>query len=116
MRPYLSLLLKKKGFHISEYPAKGIKGLICGKSHVPNRKVDSHRKYTLAVTNGVPLVPADTVPSALGMTFEEFKQELDILSKEINMKKGGDKQDIIHFTWNSKLRFILLSEAAHQAL
>jgi hypothetical protein len=37
IRPLLKILLQKRGFLIREYPAKGIKGLICGDAHTPSR-------------------------------------------------------------------------------
>jgi hypothetical protein len=37
IRPLLKILLLKRGFLIREYPARGIRGLICGDAHTLSR-------------------------------------------------------------------------------
>jgi hypothetical protein len=56
------LLLLKKGFKVVEHPSKGIKGLICGDSHKPNKEVTSHLKYKRAIMNNVPIIMMNDLP------------------------------------------------------
>lgn len=62
IRPYLILLLMKKGFFVTNFPAKGIRGLICGDAHSPSKAVVSHVKYKKAVENQVPIVTMQLLP------------------------------------------------------
>jgi len=66
IRPYLMLLLLKKGYQVVEYPAKGIKGLICGDPHIHSKDVKSHKKFIIAAKNQVTTIEMDSLPEALG--------------------------------------------------
>ena len=73
-RPILRLILELKGFKVSEYPAKGTKGLICGDAHIPSQDVKYHTKYKKAICNDVPVITMDDLPSAIGITHDEMKR------------------------------------------
>ena len=88
IRPYLMLLLMKKGFHIVQHPSRGIKGLICGDAHAPSKTVTSHMKYKKAVKNDVPIITMDKLPQVLGVA--DLLEEINILKKEIVMIRCGD--------------------------
>ena len=62
IRPFLELFLLSKGLRVAEYPAVGIKGLICGDAHVPSKAVTSHRKYKRALENKVSIVTVENLP------------------------------------------------------
>jgi hypothetical protein len=79
VRPLLSLLLQKRGFSITTYPAKGIKGLICGDAHVSNKVLESHRKYKQALKNQVPIIKMLDLPQELGLTLKDILKEITLL-------------------------------------
>jgi hypothetical protein len=65
------LALYSKGFKVTEHPAKGIAGLICGDQHIPSKAVVSHLKYKTAMKNEVPIITIDKLPEIFGGPFLE---------------------------------------------
>lgn len=114
IRPYLMLLLMKRGFRVTEHPAKGIIGLICGNNHKPSKEVTSHLKYKIAVKNKVSIITMDILPQVLGIT--NISDEVAELRKEIIVKKVGNSGRLAHFIWQGITRFIVLPTQATNAI
>lgn len=53
VRPYLHVMLIKRGFRLVSYPAKGTKALICGTDHKVSLSLVDHKKYRVAKDNNV---------------------------------------------------------------
>jgi hypothetical protein len=97
IRPYIMLLLLKKGFKVVENPAKGVKGLICGSQHEPSKEVASHLKYKRAIKNNVPIIGMDGLSQMLGI--EDLNEEIQSLKQGIIFKRCGNGQHMINFIW-----------------
>lgn len=109
IRCYLGILLRKLGFFIDRYPAKGTKALICGIAHTTELLVVNHAKYVKAKKNKVPIITMEVLPSFIGMTSTKFKELLNELKNEVTSVTLA-KGHITHYLWREETQFIVLSD------
>lgn len=95
-----------------DHPAKGIRGLICGDAHTPDKDVINHCKYKKAVKNNVPIITMNSLPESLGIT--DLAKDLSELKDEITIKHAANQ--VIHFIWQGVTRFLVLPQKAIDAL
>lgn len=116
-RPWLKLVLMKRGFLVRDSPSEGTKALICGNSHNPTKMdVKSYKKYTRAVENNVRIISMDELPQFLDTTPGELEREIGLVDLKCERLKFGDTEEVEYFVWEGLLRFAIISESVNTAL